>query len=94
MSEVGLIFIGMLGFLWLDTLKSNDKNEETYDNNFNKEFFKENLNGNHYDNFMLDEVTYQMKDNFIKQEFNYLVRNGLSVERAVDELVHAGKIKI
>lgn len=93
MSEVGLIFIGMLGFLWLDTLKSNDKNEETYDNNFDKEFFRENLNSNHYDNFMLDEVTYQMKDNFIKDEFRYLMRNGLSVDRAVDELVRDGKIK-
>lgn len=92
MVEVGLVFIGMLGLMLLDTPKNNE-NKEIHDNDFNKDFFRENLNSNHYDNFMLDEVTYQMKDNFIKQEFNYLVRNGLSVERAVNELVRCGKIK-
>lgn len=84
-----MIFLGMLGMMWLDTPKSNNRNGDVYD----KDFFKENLNGNYYDNFMLDEVTSQMKDNFIKQEFDYLRRNGLSVERAVDKLVRDRKIK-
>lgn len=92
MVEVGLIFIAMLGLMLLDTPKNNE-NEEIHNNDFNKDFFRENLNSNHYDNFMLDEVTYQMKDNFVKDEFRYLMRNGLSVDRAVDELVRDGKIK-
>lgn len=92
MVEVGFVFIGMLGLMLLDTPKNNE-NEETYDNDFDKEFFRENLNGNRYDNFMLDEVTYQMKDSYLMDEFQYLRRNGLSVERAIDDLVSDGKIK-
>lgn len=92
MVEVGLVFIGMLGLMLLDTPKNNE-NKEIHDNNFNKDFFRENLNSNHYDNFMLDEVTHQMKDSYLMDEFKYLRRNGLSVERAIDELVSDGKIK-
>lgn len=88
MTGVGLIFLGMLGFMWPDTPKNN-KNEEIY----NKEFFRKNLSNNHYDNFMIDEVAYQMKDNYLKDEFKYLIRGGLTVERAVDELVRTDKIK-
>lgn len=89
MLEVGLIFIGMLGMMLLDTKSPNKSETESYD----KDFFREELSANQYDNFMVDEVVYQMKDNRVKGEFDYLVRNGLSTERAVDELIRGGKIK-
>lgn len=89
MLEVGLIFIGMLGMMLLDTKSPNKSETESYD----KDFFREELSANQYDNFMVDEVVYQMKNNHVKGEFDYLVRNGLSTERAVDELIRGGKIK-
>ena len=68
--------------------------EDTSTEKYSKEWVRENLSIRHYDNFEIDDIVYQLKDNWIRQDVERLMRQGLSFEYSIDELVNKKVIKL
>lgn len=61
---------------------------------YDKEYCRENLSGAYYDNWDIDTVVYALKDRWVKDDVERMMRNGYSFERAIDELVREGRINL
>lgn len=68
--------------------------KHTCTDKYSKEWFRDNLSSRHYSNWDCQTIAYTIKDNWIKDDFERLLRNGYSVEYAVDELVSKNIIKL
>lgn len=94
MEWLFVIAICAAGIIMLDDKKETVTiNGKTYEK-YSYEYCRENLSANHYDNWHCQGVAQQLKDNWIKDELEYLMRNGYSFERAVDYLINDGTMKL
>ena len=47
-----------------------------------------------YDNWNIDDITYQMRDNWNRQEFERLERNGYTTRYAIEYMIEHNNIKL
>lgn len=93
----GLVTCSIIGIVLLSGGATHHESTEEHKLNtekFSRRWVRENLSVRHYDNFEVDDITYQLKDNWVKDDVEYLMRNGYSFEYAIDELVKKGKINL
>ena len=53
---------------------------------FTFEFLRQNLSQWYYDNWMIDDIQYELQDNWLREELERLLRRGYTVELAIDKL--------
>ena len=64
--------------------------EATYD----RDYCRENLSASHYDNWEVQEVAKALQDSRIRNQLERYLNHYSSFERAVDELVKDGEIRL
>lgn len=82
-----LVVCSIIGIAVLGGTNSEHKEEQCNTEKYSKEWFRDNLSSRHYSNWDCQTIAYTMRDNWIKDDFERLLRNGYSVEYAVDELI-------
>ena len=92
-----IIGIGaFLGCCVLSTLPDAHKPEKdneqvfTEPDKFSKEWVRNNLRKNAYDNWDCDDIAYKCKDNWYRQDVEKMMRRGWTFEEAVEELSKEG----
>ena len=61
---------------------------------YSEEYCRENLKVGYYTDWNCHDISKQLQDNWVKDDVEYLTRNGLSFEYAIDEMMEEGKIKL
>ena len=61
---------------------------------YSYEYCRENLKTSYYTDWNCHDISKQLQDNWVKDDVNYLMRNGMSFEYAIDEMMEEGKIKL
>ena len=89
-----LVALSIIGIVVLGNGSSEHKEEQHKIDKYSKEWFRDNLSSRHYSNWDCQTIAYAMRDNWIKDDFERLLRNGYSVEYAIDELVSKKIIKL
>ena len=82
-----LVVCSIIGIAILGSSSSEHKEEQLNTEKYSKEWFREKLSSRHYSDWNWHDISWQMRDNWIKDDFERLLRNGYSVEYAVDELI-------
>ena len=82
-----LVALSIIGIVVLGSTSSEHKEEQYNTEKYSKEWFRNELSIRHYSNWDCQTIAYTMRDNWIKDDFERLLRNGCSVEYAVDELI-------
>ena len=82
-----LVALSIIGLAVLGNGSSEHKEEQCNTEKYSKEWFRDNLSSRHYSDWDCHDIAWQMRDNWIKDDFERLLRNGYSVEYAVDELI-------
>lgn len=82
-----LVALSLIGLVVLGGSSSEHKDEQPNTEKYSKEWFRNNLSSRHYSDWDCHDIAWQMRDNWIKDDFERLLRNGYSVEYAVDELI-------
>ena len=91
MSWLAVIMICATGIIIMDGKGTEVKKEVK---KYSKEYCRNNLNTRYYDNWNCEDIAYQLQDNWIKDELEYLLKRGYSFERSIDELVEKRKITL
>ena len=89
-----LVVCSIIGIAVLGSTSSEHKEEQYNTEKYSKEWFRENLSSRHYSNWDCQTIAYTMRDNWIKDDFERLLRNGYSVEYAVDYMIEHNIIKL
>ena len=89
-----LVALSIIGIAVLGSTSSEHKEEQYNTEKYSKEWFRNELSIRHYSDWDCQTIAYTMRDNWIKDDFERLLRNGYSVEYAVDELVSKNVIKL
>ena len=89
-----LVALSVIGIAVLGSTSSEHKEEQHKIDKYSKEWFRDNLSSRHYSNWDCQTIAYAIRDNWIKDDFERLLRNGYSVEYAIDELVSKNVIKL
>ena len=89
-----LVVCSIIGIAVLGSTSSEHKEEQHKIDKYSKEWFRVNLSSRHYSDWDCHDITYAMRDNWIRDDFERLLRNGYSVEYAIDELVSKNVIKL
>ena len=91
MSWLAIIMICATGIIIMDGKGTETKKEIK---KYSKEYCRNNLSARYYDNWNCEDIAYQLQDNWVKDELEYLLKRGYSFERSIDELVEKGKITL
>ena len=91
MSWLAIIMICATGIIIMDGKGTEVKKEVK---KYSKEYCRNNLSTRYYDNWNCEDIAYQLQDNWVKDELEYLLKRGYSFERSIDELVEKGKITL
>ena len=89
-----LVALSIIGIAVLGSTSSEHKEEQHKVDKYSKEWFRDNLSSRHYSNWDCHDLAWQLRDNWIRDDFERLLRNGYSVEYAIDELVSKNVIKL
>lgn len=89
-----LVALSMIGIAVLGGASSEHKEEQHKVDKYSKEWFRDELSIRHYSDWDCHDIAWQMRDNWIRDDFERLLRNGYSVEYAIDELVSKKIIKL
>ena len=89
-----LVVLSMIGLAVLGGSSLEHKEEQHKLDKYSKEWFRSELSIRHYSDWNCHDIAWQMRDNWIRDDFERLLRNGYSVEYAVDELVSKNVIKL
>ena len=89
-----LVALSIIGIAVLGSTSSEHKEEQYNTEKYSKEWFRDELSIRHYSDWDCQTIAYTMRDNWIKDDFERLLRNGYSVEYAVDELISKKIIKL
>ena len=89
-----LIALSIIGLAVLGGSSSEHKEEQHKVDKYSKEWFRSELSIRHYSDWDCHDIAWQMRDNWIRDDFERLLRNGYSVEYAIDELVSKKIIKL
>lgn len=93
----GLVVMSVIGIVLLGNEVTHHESTEECKHDaekYSKEWIRENLSVRHYSDWDCHDIAWQMRDNWIRDDFEYLMRNGYSFEYAIDELVKKGKINL
>lgn len=91
MSWLAIIMICATGIVIMDGKGTEVKKEVK---KYSKEYCRNNLSARYYSNWDCETLAYQLQDNWLKDDLEYLTRNGYSFGDAVYELVEKGKITL
>ena len=89
-----LVALSVIGIAVLGGTSSEHKEEQHKVDKYSKEWFRNNLSSRHYSDWDCHDIAYAMRDNWIKDDFERLLRNGYSVEYAVDYMIEHKVIKL
>ena len=89
-----LVVCSIIGIAVLGSTSSEHKEEQHKIDKYSKEWFRDNLSSRHYSDWDCQTIAYTMRDNWIKDDFERLLRNGYSVEYAVDYMIEHNIIKL
>ena len=89
-----LVALSVIGIAVLGSTSSEHKEEQHKIDKYSKEWFRDNLSSRHYSYWDCQTIAYAIRANWIKDDFERLLRNGYSVEYAIDELVSKNVIKL
>ena len=89
-----LVALSVIGLVVLGSTSSEHKEEQHKIDKYSKEWFRDELSIRHYSDWDCHDIAYAMRDNWIKDDFERLLRNGYSVEYAIDELISKKIIKL
>ena len=89
-----LVVCSIIGIAVLGSTSSEHKEEQYNTEKYSKEWFRDELSIRHYSDWDCHDIAYAMRDNWIRDDFERLLRNGYSVEYAIDELVSKNVIKL
>lgn len=88
-----LAIVSALGIVVLSGGETTKQQESTV-KKYSVEYCKQNLNQNVFDSWNCQDIAYQLQDNWLKDDLEYLLRNGYTFQRAIEEFVEKGKIKL
>ena len=89
-----LVALSVIGIAVLGGTSSEHKEEQHKVDKYSKEWFRSELSIRHYSDWDCHDIAWQMRDNWIRDDFERLLRNRYSVEYAIDELVSKNVIKL
>ena len=89
-----LVVCSIIGIAVLSGTSSEHKEEQHKVDKYSKEWFRSELTIRHYSDWDCHDIAWQMRDNWIRDDFERLLRNRYSVEYAIDELVSKNVIKL
>ena len=89
-----LVVCSIIGIAVLGSTSSEHKEEQHKVDKYSKEWFRDELSIRHYSDWDCHDIAYAMRDNWIKDDFERLLRNGYSVEYAVDYMIEHNIIKL
>lgn len=89
-----LVVCSIIGIAVLGSTSSEHKEEQCNTEKYSKEWFRNELSIRHYSDWDCHDIAWQMRDNWIKDDFERLLRNGYSVEYAVDYMIEHNVIKL
>ena len=89
-----LVVCSIIGIAVLGSSSSEHKYEQPNTEKYSKEWFRSELSIRHYSNWDCQTIAYAMRDNWIKDDFERLLRNEYSVEYAVDYMIEHNIIKL
>ena len=89
-----LVALSIIGLAVLGGTSSEHKEEQCNTEKYSKEWFRSELSIRHYSDWDCHDIAYAMRDNWIKDDFERLLRNGYSVEYAVDYMIEHEIIKL
>ena len=89
-----LVALSVIGLVVLGSSNSEHKEEQCNTEKYCKEWFRDNLSSRHYSDWDCHNIAWQMRDNWIRDDFERLLRNGYSVEYAVDYMIEHEIIKL
>ena len=89
-----LVALSIIGIAVLGSTSSEHKEEQYNTEKYSKEWFRNELSIRHYSDWDCQTIAYTMRDNWIKDDFERLLRNGYSVEYAVDYMIEHNIIKL
>ena len=89
-----LVVCSIIGIAVLGSTSSEHKEEQHKIDKYSKEWFRDNLSSRHYSDWDCHDIAWQMRDNWIRDDFERLLRNGYSVEYAVDYMIEHNIIKL
>lgn len=90
MTWLTVIMACALGMMAIGCNGDMTKKEER---KYSKEYCRQNLS-NYFDNWRCEEIAYQLQDNWLKDDLEYLMRHGYSFELAINELIEDGKMTL
>ena len=89
-----LVVCSIIGIAVLGSTSSEHKEEQYNTEKYSKEWFRNELSIRHYSDWDCQTIAYTMRDNWIKDDFERLLRNGYSVEYAIDYMIEHNIIKL
>ena len=91
---ITLVALSIIGIVVLGGTSSEHKEEQHKVDKYSKEWFRDELSIRHYSDWDCHDIAWQMRDNWIRDDFERLLRNGYSVEYAVDYMIEHEFIKL
>ncbi|MBQ8762457.1 MAG: hypothetical protein IJZ26_04035 [Clostridia bacterium] len=88
-----LAIVSALGIVALSGGETTKQQKSTV-KKYSVEYCKQNLNQNVFDSWNCQDIAYQLQDNWLKDDLEYLLRNGYTFQRAIEEFVEKGRIKL
>ena len=89
-----LVALSVIGIAVLGSTSSEHKEEQHKVDKYSKEWFRDELSIRHYSDWDCHDIAWQMRDNWIRDDFERLLRNGYSVEYAIDYMIEHNIIKL
>ena len=89
-----LVALSIIGIAVLGSTSSEHKEEQHKVDKYSKEWFRSELSIRHYSDWDCHDIAWQMRDNWNKQEFERLERNGYSTRYAIEYMIEHNIIKL
>ena len=87
LCAAGMIILG-------EERKDIEKETKKEPEKYSYEYCRENLRKGYFTDWNCHDIADQLKDNWVKDDVEYLTRNGLPFEYAIDEMIENEKIKL
>lgn len=58
------------------------------------EVLRKGLSQWYYDNWMIEDIQYQLQDNWVRETLDQLIRRGYTMELAIDKMRKDGDLKL
>ena len=97
LAVMGLCTLGAIA-LSGDENKSSSSTTTTHSSNdrieFTKDYVRNNLDSWYYTNWQVEDIAYQLQDNWLRDDMDKMLRRGYKFYEAIDKLRADGKLNI